>query len=195
VRPRAAIAGLLALVLATTACDELGSGAGGALKGRTVDVVGSWTGEEQVRFEKVLAAFSERTGAEVRYSGSGEDLTTVVRTRVSGGTPPGVALLAQLGLVESLAKSGAIKPVGDAVEKVVDEHYAPAWRTLGSVGGDLYGVSFKVSNKSTIWYSRKAFESVPTPAGPPASWEEFLKTARSLANAGKPAVSIAGADA
>ncbi|MEV6712812.1 extracellular solute-binding protein [Lentzea sp. NPDC051208] len=165
------------------------------MKGARVDVVGPWTGEEQVRFEKVLAAFSERTGVQVGYTGSEVDLTTVVRTRVSGGTPPGVALLSQPGLVAGLAKSGAIKPVSDEVEKAVVEHYAPVWRTLGSAGGKLYGISFKVANKSTVWYSRRAFESASTPVGPPLSWDAFLRTARALANAGKPALSIAGADA
>lgn len=102
--------------------------------------------------------------------------------------------MAQPGFAAQLAKSGAIKPVSAAAEKVVAENYAQVWRKLGSVGGTLYGVYFKVANKSTMWYSRRAFEAVSPPMEPPRTWHQLLAASRALAATGKPALSIAGAD-
>ncbi|SDJ04681.1 carbohydrate ABC transporter substrate-binding protein, CUT1 family [Actinokineospora alba] len=194
------IAGLFALALAATACSPGESASvsatdgDGALKGQTVDIIGTWSGEEQARFEKVLAAFTAKTEAQVRYTGAGDELPTVVQTKVSGGTPPSVALVAQPGFAAQLAKSGAIKPVSAQVEQEVAANYASIWRKLGSFDNKLYGIYFKVANKSTIWYSKKAFEAASVPLDPPASWETFLTTSRSLADAGTSAVSVAGAD-
>ncbi|MDX3663047.1 extracellular solute-binding protein [Streptomyces sp. ID05-26A] len=191
---RSMIAALCALAFAATACGASTAGGDGELKGQSADVIGTWSGEEQVRFEKVLAAFSRKTGAQVRYTGAGDELPTVVQTRVSGGTPPSVALVAQPGFAAQLAKSGAIKPVSAEVEDAVGDNYAPIWKTLGSFDKKLYGVYFKVANKSTVWYNRKAFEDASLSVDQPASWEKFLETSRALADAGVPAVSIAGAD-
>ncbi|PWK84445.1 carbohydrate ABC transporter substrate-binding protein (CUT1 family) [Lentzea atacamensis] len=191
---RTMIAGLIAVVVAASACGTSGMSGDGELAGQTVDVVGTWSGEEQVRFEKVLDAFENKTGAEVRYTGAGDELPTVVQTRVSGGTPPSVALVSQPGFAAQLAKSGAIKPVHDKVEEAVAANYAPIWKKLGSFDSKLYGVYFKIANKSTVWYNTKAFESVTPSPEQPATWDRFLSISRSLADAGVPAVSIAGAD-
>ncbi|MET9633854.1 extracellular solute-binding protein [Lentzea sp. NPDC006480] len=188
------IAGLCAVALAATACGAGEAGSDRALAGQTVDVIGTWSGEEQVHFEKVLDAFSKKTGAQVRYTGAGDELPTVVQTRVSGGTPPSIALVAQPGFAAQLAKSGAIKPVGAEVEDAVTANYAPIWKQLGSFDNRLYGVYFKVANKSTVWYNQKAFEAASLPVEKPATWDKFLATSRALADAGTPAVSIAGAD-
>jgi len=49
--------------------------------------------------------------------------------------------------------------------------YAQAWIDLGSYDGTLYGVWYKGSLKSLVWYSPAAFEAggyeVPT------TWDEF----------------------
>ncbi|MFI9005918.1 ABC transporter substrate-binding protein [Actinosynnema sp. NPDC053489] len=194
-RTTTAIAGALAVACALSACGSgTSTGGSGALEGRTAEVVGTWSGEEQARFEKVLAAFSDKTGAKVTYTPAGDELPTVVQTRVSGGTPPSVALVAQPGFAAQLARSGAIKPVDGEVQRAVAEHYAPVWETLGSVDGKLYGVYFKAANKSTVWYSPKAFQDAALPVDAPGTWDEFLSVGRALADAGKPAVSIAGAD-
>ncbi|GAA3464424.1 ABC transporter substrate-binding protein [Saccharothrix longispora] len=186
---------VVAVACALSACGTgTSTGGDGPLAGQAAEVVGTWSGEEQARFEKVLAAFGEKTGAKITYTPAGDELPTVVQTRVSGGTPPSVALVAQPGFAAQLAKSGAIKPVASEVEQAVSEHYAPIWKTLGSVDGELYGVYFKAANKSTVWYSPKAFEDAAVPAAVPGTWDEFLAAGRALADAGKPAVSIAGAD-
>ena len=96
----------LAAVTGTGACSGGAAGTSATdLKGQTVEVVGPWTGDEQKNFEKVLAEFTSKTGAEVKYTPAGDELPTVLQTRISGGTPPNVALIAQPGLVAQFAKA------------------------------------------------------------------------------------------
>lgn len=183
---------LLALTAAACSGGAAGTGTTEDLNGQTVEVVGPWTGDEQKNFEQVLKAFTDKTGAEVKYTPAGDELPTVVQTRISGGTPPNVALIAQPGLVAQFAKAGALKPVNADVEKAVTDHNAAVWKQLGSVDGKLYGFTFKTANKSAFWYSEKAFQQVG--ATPPATWDDLVKTSKAISETGLAAVSVGGAD-
>ena len=186
------------LALATSGLAACSGGAAGTngttedLKGQTVEVVGPWTGDEQKNFEKVLDEFKTKTGAVVKYTPAGDELPTVLQTRISGGTPPNVALIAQPGLVAQFAKAGALKPVNADVEKAVTDHNAAVWKQFASVDGKLYGFTFKTANKSAFWYSEKAFQQVG--ATPPATWDDLVKTSKAIAETGLAAVSVGGAD-
>ncbi|MDX8056252.1 extracellular solute-binding protein [Lentzea sp. BCCO 10_0798] len=183
---------LLALTAAACSGGAAGTGTTEDLKGQTVEVVGPWTGDEQKSFEQVLKVFTDKTGAEVKYTPAGDELPTVVQTRISGGTPPNVALIAQPGLVAQFAEAGALKPVNADVEKAVTDHNAAVWKKLGSVDGKLYGFTFKTANKSAFWYSEKAFQQVG--ATPPATWDDLIKTSKAISETGLAAVSVGGAD-
>ncbi|WP_433272039.1 ABC transporter substrate-binding protein [Actinosynnema sp. CS-041913] len=187
-------AALVAAIGTLTACSGGTTAEPGtkALSGQTVEVVGTWSGDEQLRFEQVLGAFKDKTGAEVRYTPAGDELPTVLQTRVQGGTPPSVALVAQPGLVDQLQQAGSLIPLSPEVEKLVGDHNADVWKKLGTFGGKLYGVYFKAANKSTVWYSEKAFGQVG--AEPPKTWEDFLEVGRAIVDTGQAAVSVGGAD-
>jgi alpha-glucoside transport system substrate-binding protein len=187
---------LAAAAIVTAACssgDAAGGSAGSAsLQGQTVEVVGTWSGDEQAKFEQVLDAFKAKTGATVTYTPAGDELPTLLQTRLQGGTPPSVALLAQPGLMTQLAKAGSLKPLSAEVDKAVSDNSAAIWKQLGSVDGKLYGVYFKAANKSTVWYSEKSLAAVG--ATPPKTWDEFLTAGKAIVDTGQAAVSIAGAD-
>lgn len=192
-----ALVALLALV--ATACGDDGddgdTGAGpdlGDLSGETVEVAAVWSGTEQARFQDVLDAFAEETGATVRFTSTGDDIATVVGTRIEGGRPPDIAILPQPGLLADLADRDALQPAGDEVAELVDANYAPIWRELGSVEDELYGVWFKASNKSTVWYNTAAFDDAGVE--PPETWDDFLTAAQTLADSGVAPMSIGGAD-
>ncbi|MFS8104228.1 ABC transporter substrate-binding protein [Lentzea alba] len=169
-----------------------GTGGQNGLRGQTVEVVGTWSGDEQARFEQVLQTFEEETGVDVTYTAAGDELPTVLETRLQGGTAPNVALVAQPGLVARYAADGKLKPVAASVSAAVDENFSGVWKQLGSVKGQLYGVYFKAANKSTIWYSNNALTLAGVAV--PKTWDDFNTAARTLSDAGTPAVSIAGAD-
>ncbi|MGI6149731.1 MAG: extracellular solute-binding protein [Firmicutes bacterium] len=145
------------------------------LSGQTVNVVALWTGDEQRKFEDVLAEFSALTGAEIVYSPTPENLATVLGTRVEGGSPPDIAALPNPGLLQDFARRGFLVAVDDIVGDLVDQYYAPVWRELASVDGKLYGVWYKAANKSVVWYNTNIFAEVG--AEVPTTWEEMMEVA------------------
>jgi ABC-type glycerol-3-phosphate transport system substrate-binding protein len=189
-RRRAAVLALAA-VLTATACDG-DTHKSGELAGQTVEVAATWSGAEQQTFQAVLDAFTRKTGATVRYTSGGNDLAVLLNTRIAGGAPPDVALVPQPGVVAQLVARGAVKELTGAAAQAVAANYSPAWRELGSIDGKLYGVWFKVANKSVIWYSVEAFDTAG--AGTPGTWEEFKATSKVIADSGTTPMVVPGAD-
>ena len=190
---------LAALMLILAACgdggdngDTAGGGGGGENIGGTVEIAAVWTGDEQAAFEQVLEVFSEQTGVETSFTSTGDDIATVLGSRIAGGDPPDVAILPQPGLLKDLAEQNALKPIEDVAGTVVDENYADVWRELGTVNDQLYGVWFKAANKSTIWYRPPAFEAAGVE--PPETWEDLLGVSSTLADAGTTPFAIGGGD-
>ncbi|HET9443611.1 MAG TPA: ABC transporter substrate-binding protein [Acidimicrobiales bacterium] len=194
---RRLLALLAAVAMLAVACggdddgDE-GAGGGGQLSGETVEVIAKWTGGELDAAKQVMAAFTEETGIKVNLQGVGDDLPTILSTRVEGGNPPDIAQLPQPGLLVDLAKRGALIPIDDVVGDAVDERYEPVWRDLGSHEGKLYGVWFKAANKSTVWYRTEAWKDAELE--PPETWEEWKTASQDLLDAGVKPLTVGGAD-
>lgn len=164
------------------------------LDGQAFSVLGPWTKDEQSTFQKVLDNFNTKTGAKGTFTSGGDDVPTILGTKVAGGAPPDVAVLASPGAVEKFAKGGSLKPANPEVQAAVAANYGPLWTKLGSVDGKLYGVYADASNKSTVWYNTKAFETAGI-SSEPKTWDEFLKTAKTLADSGvKVPISVGGGD-
>ncbi len=188
---------LLALALGAAACggDDDNGGGGGqgkSLQGKTIEVAAVWTGAEQTNFKKVLDEFTNQTGATVNFTPTGDNVATFLSSKLEGGAPPDVAFLPQQGVLVQFADQNALKPVNSAVQQAVDANFAPVWKDLASVDGKLYGVYFKVANKSTVWYRADDFEQAGV--SPPKTWDEFVNVANTLSDAGITPLSIAGAD-
>jgi alpha-glucoside transport system substrate-binding protein len=190
---------LAALVLATTGCVR-GAVAGGQmpgldgpdLSGHTLEVAGIWTGAEQGSFRVVLDAFEARTGATVRYISGGDDLPALLNSRLAGGSPPDVALLGQPGVVTQLARRGVLAELTGPAAEAVRTNYSPFWVTHGSVDDALYGVYYKVANKSVIWYRPDAFAEAGVE--PPQTWDDLREVTRRLADAGVGTMAVPGGD-
>ncbi|MFJ6837915.1 ABC transporter substrate-binding protein [Streptomyces sp. NPDC091209] len=185
----------LTLTLGATACggnDAVSDGGGKALSGQTVTVAGVWSGTEQKNFQKVLDAFSAKTGAKTQFVSTGDNVSTVVGSKIEGGNAPDVVMVPQVGVLQQFAKQGWLTPLSAATQKSVDAGYAPVWKKYGSVDGTLYGLYFKAAHKSTVWYSPDAF----TQAGvkPPTSYDDMLKVGHTISDSGLSAFSIAGQD-
>jgi ABC-type glycerol-3-phosphate transport system substrate-binding protein len=165
------------------------------LKGKTFSVLGQWTGAEQQAFQAVLTKFQKATGAKGVYTpAAGGDEATVLGTKVNGGTPPDVAMLALPGTISQYAKAGKLQPLNAAAQSAVAANYASVWSKLATVSGKVYGVPFDASNKSTVWYATKAFSDAGI-SSPPATWPDFLKDAKTLADSGVSVpVSVGGGD-
>ena len=162
------------------------------LTGVDVEVAAVWSGSEQEAFRAVLDAFEEQTGASVTYTSTGDDIAAALGPRISGGSPPDVAVLPQPGLLRDYAEQGVLQPIEEVAGEAVDANYDPIWRELGTVDDQLYGVWFKASNKSLVWYNVGAFEDAGVE--PPENFEDFLSSAQTLTDFGVPAISVGGAD-
>jgi alpha-glucoside transport system substrate-binding protein len=186
-----------ALVLVGAACgdgaqDGDGGDAGGDLSGESIEVAAVWTSPEQERFQAILDAFSEDTGAEVTFTSTGDDIAAVLGPRIEGGDPPDVAILPQPGLLRDYADQGVLQPLDDVVGDEMSEGFAEVWQELGSVDGTLYGLYFKAANKSTFWYNVNAFNDAGV--SPPANFDELETTAGTLSDSGVTPYSIGGGD-
>jgi alpha-glucoside transport system substrate-binding protein len=153
---------------------------------------GIWTGAEASHFGAVIKAFNKKyPKVKVNYKPVGDNLPTVVSTAVAGGHPPDMADIAQPGLIQQFVTKGALKPIAYA-RSTIAANYAPAWLKLATFNGKLYGVVFKASNKSLVWYNVHAFKNAGVK--PPATWPQLLKVASTITASGVPPFSIGGSD-
>ncbi|MGP3983675.1 ABC transporter substrate-binding protein [Streptomyces sp. KR80] len=185
---------VLGLALTATACGGSGPASSDSqeLKGQTVAVAGVWTGVEQKNFKKVLDAFTEKTGAKTTFVPTGDNVSTFVGSKIEGGNAPDVAMVPQPGVLKQFAEKGWLQPLSATVYEKAGIHFAPVWRDYGTVGGKYYGLYFKASHKSMVWYSPDAFEQAGIE--PPKSYPDLLKSGRTISDSGLPAFSVAGQD-
>ena len=167
------IVGALAFVAA--GCGG-GDDNGGSAEG-SEDVTGDismmavWTGTEQQNFQTVIDAFNELyPNVSVKYTSGGDNLAPLLSTAVQGGNPPDIACIAQPGLMADFASQGAIKPIDDLRQDIVD-NFGESVADVGAIDGTQYAVMWKAANKSTIWYNVADFEEAGV--DPPETWEDL----------------------
>lgn len=190
----------MAIMLVAAACngddddaasDGGGDGAGADLSGQSLEVAAVWTGVEQERFEMVLAAFEEQTGADVTYTPAGDDMDVFLEGRIARGGAPDVAVVAQPALLRQLAENGNLVALDSDVEAAVDAAFDPGLKEALSVDGTLHGVPFKTANKSLLWHNVSVLEDAGV--DPPSTWDEFQETAQTVLDSGVAPISL-GAD-
>ncbi len=158
----------------------------------SISMIGIWTAKEQASFKAVIAGFNKQfPDVKVTYTSAGNNTPTVLATRIQGGKPPDVAAIGQPAVVKQFAERGALKPITFA-KGAIQANLGKNGVTLGTVDGKLYGLFFKASNKSTVWYNVKAFKDAGVT--PPKTWPQLLKAASTLQASGIPAYSIGGSE-
>ncbi|CAM5669564.1 sugar ABC transporter substrate-binding protein [Streptomyces spiroverticillatus] len=162
------------------------------LKGEKLQVIAVWTGAEGENFKKVLKEFEKRTGATVSYVPTQDAMLTYLGSKISGGTPPDVALLQQPGALKQAVTNKWLKPVDPETQAQLDKNYSKGWKDIAAVDGTQYGVYYKAANKSLIWYNTKYFEDAG--ASEPKTWKDFLATAETISQSGVVPVSVGGSD-
>lgn len=160
--------------------------------GGSIEVIAGWGAGEQATFVKILNIFERESGVRVRYISGGDDLSTLLQTRIQGGNPPNVAIIPSPGVVRQLVTEKAAKRLDPLVVEAVEDSYAPIWKQLGTVDGQLYSVYFKATNKSRIWYDNDVFVAHGLKA--PKNWDDFLKLCEALSRLGIRPVSVGAAD-
>ncbi|SCK26940.1 alpha-glucoside transport system substrate-binding protein [Streptomyces sp. WMMB 714] len=191
-------AAAVALVLTATACSSLNQGSGDQeFSGQTLTVAGTWDGGEGKAFRKVLDGFTAKTGAKVKFESSRatgvDDFAAFIRDKIKSKKAPDVAMVPQVGVLQQFAQKGWLEPLPPSVELEAARNFALVWQNYGSYRRVFYGLYFKASHKSTVWYNPKAFDKAEVL--PPTDYDEMLRVGKKLSAAGYPAFSVAGKDA
>jgi len=187
------IAAALALLVAGAAGANVRSHSSTSAVSGSITFDGIWTASSgQKQFADVIKAFNKvYPDVKVNYKPVGNDLPTVLATAVAGGHPPDMADIAQPGLVKQFVDKGALKPIGYA-KKTLLANFAASWVGLATFNTKIYGLVFKASNKSTVWYNARAFKNAGVKA--PATWPQLTSAANTIKASGVPPYSIGGAD-
>lgn len=136
----------------------------GAASAEQLTVFGPWLGPDQENVEKVLSAFAEASGHDVRYVGS-DSFEQQIVVDAEAGSAPNIAVFPQPGLAADMAKRGFLTPLADGTADWIRANYAAgqSWVDLGTYAGPdgadhLYGFFYKVDVKSLVWYVPENFE-------------------------------------
>lgn len=150
---------------------------------KQVTILGVMVGEQQEKLEKALAPFTEETGIEIVYEGT-DTFATTLPIRVDSGNPPDLAMFPQPGLMADFAKEGKLVPLTEFMTpETLQEAYPETWITLGSVDETPYGVWYRASVKSLVWYNPKVFAENGYEI--PKTWDEMMALSDRLVEEGK----------
>ena len=191
----ASLVSVLAFVAAGCGGDD--DGGGGSVEGSedvtgTISTMGTWAGPEQASFQAVIDGFNELyPNVTVKFTSGGNNLAPLLSTAVQGGNPPDIACIAQPGLIAQFAEQGAIQPIDDLRDTIVD-NFGESVADVGAVDGTQYAIMFKGANKSTIWYNVADFEEAGVE--PPETWDDLSEVASTIKAAGITPYSV-GVDA
>ena len=157
---------------------------GSAVTGGTITVTSLWGGSEQDAFQKVLDGFKAATGITATYQAQRTDYPTVLQSKITGGSPPDVAIMPGLGFLRQFARSGGIKKISDlGIDPAsLEANYPPGILDPGKVDGDLYGIMVKFNSKSTFWYRPDKLKAAG--ATTPASWTDLKSLLDTLQSKG-----------
>src|SRR4249919_656058 len=114
--------------------------------GKTVSIQTQWIGGEGTNFAASVADFAKATGIKIQIDSIGSSHETVLKTRIEGGKPPDLAMLAQPTPILAYAKQGKVKDVaallGAAGAKKLSDQHA---NTIGLVtqGANIWGIPYK----------------------------------------------------
>ena len=139
-----------------------------APSGPIVTVFGGYRGVEAQRFAASLVPFEKETGIDVRYVGTGS-FAKSIEARVANADYPDVAIFPQPGIIRQLAAQGILEPLDDDTRATVLQDPDTA---LPGFNDELYGVWYRSSVKSLVWYEPQVFAErgyrVPT------TWSELM---------------------
>jgi len=152
------------------------TGCGVVRTDRSVSVLAIWTDDEQKDFQKVLDAFTAKTGIRTAYRGT-RALEETVQANLQRGTPPDIGILPSAGELAQYARDHEIHPLNSFVSGSDQASYERQW--LLPLNGAIYTVPIKASLKSIIWYDPARFAK-PTPR----TWTDLLARVSAIAGRG-----------
>jgi alpha-glucoside transport system substrate-binding protein len=145
--------------------------------------MGVVVGDQQAKLEKALAPFEKETGIDVVYEGT-DAFATLLPARVDGGQAPDIAMFPQPGLMKDFAEDDQLVPVSQFMDPAkLKESYLPYWLGLSTLEGENYGVWYRASVKSLVWYNPQEFKKAGYEV--PKTWDEMVALSDQIVKDGK----------
>jgi alpha-glucoside transport system substrate-binding protein len=168
----------------STGLAELDSALAGELTGTSVNIQTQWIGGEGENFQAAWQPFADATGIRVVVDQIGSSHETVLRSRVQGGSPPDLAMLAQPSAILQYAAEGNLVDVNTFLpEGSLDGQSAT--NGLYQADGAQFAIPYKVDVKAVAWYPIPAFEAAGYTI--PQTWDELIALADQIvADGGTP---------
>ncbi|MVU78438.1 ABC transporter substrate-binding protein [Nocardia sp. ET3-3] len=183
-----------ALLPVIAACAPFGN----AGRADTVKIAVPWGGTELGAFRAILANLREshQFPHDTAVMTLGDDVGTVF---AAGRFAPDIVVLPQIGQISRLAQDGRLSALDESLWSDADNkpRYADGWWRLlhvESQGNRLYGLPFKATCKSLIWFDRTRFNRLKLPfpdRWPPWLWPALMTR---LAQSGVRPLALGGAD-
>jgi alpha-glucoside transport system substrate-binding protein len=151
------------------------------VSGESVTIYSPIRDTEAGLLEQAWAKFADCTGVKIEYEGSPE-FEAQLKVRVQGGDAPDLAFIPQPGLLESFAKGGKLKALGDKTKAMATQSFSADWLKYATVDGTLYGAPLGANVKSFVWYSPALFKEKGWAV--PGTWDEMIKLSDTMAAAG-----------
>jgi alpha-glucoside transport system substrate-binding protein len=170
------IAVLISLLVA--ACGPASNSGSGA---KTLDVIATWSGDEQKSFMAMVQPWENQTGNKIAYESS-RDVNALLTTRIQAGNPPDLAGLPGPGQMAQFAKQGKLLSLDNAVDmNTMNSQYGSNWVKLGTVNGHLVGIFIKVAIKGLIYYDPKTISQAGLDfSTPPKTYDELNADAKQI---------------
>lgn len=107
-----------------------------------------------------------------------------LRTALMGGEKADLMINTWPAFRTELVTAGLLRPLDDAYSALkwgdlLDKN----WKDLGSVSGQLYGVTFTYGDRSGLWYNTETFKKAGI-TSPPKDWAQLLDSIAKLKKAG-----------
>ena len=97
---------------------------------KTIEVFSLWSGSEKAAFLNVTAAFTRKTGVNVKYTDV-RDFIPEITARLAAGNPPDIAIVPRPGYIATLAKQKVLKQMSKLgiSSSYLSKRYSKAWPT------------------------------------------------------------------
>jgi len=136
----------------------------GAAEGDEVTMLYQWSGQEEERFQAIIAPLVEACGIEITVESTRDQ--AILDTRVESGTPPDIVFW---NIPQVQQYSEHLVPVSELSANL--DNYEGYWQEIGSVDGEMMALPVKADIKTIIWYSPAAFDAYGYEE--PTSWEDL----------------------
>jgi len=183
--PTASTQGLVAAPTAVPAAS------GPPLAGTQVTLYGGNDPDRVELYQQEFAAFTARTGIQVRLVGN-PLLHDYVVESIAEGAPPDLAIAPQPGTIVSLSRDGNLIDLSTYLDlDALRRDQSPYLLSLGTVGDDgswpasdgaTYGVFTSIGLKSLVWYPKP---ELPARGSLPETWDELIALSDRLVRDGQ----------